>query len=249
MRGLTFFLAIIFLCIPLTGCAGSGGLASPSTVGEIAFDSGYQCEHIIYIRENEEYIPYIVVSQDYQGMALLLRKNVLDENHVFNPPNIEEISSYYPDSSIRIWLENTFQYMLGAPIETVKLEVTSQEAINHALGGTELIESTVFLLSATEVCFPNRISFYKEGEELDMFKQMDESRVAFTKDNLATGWWLRTPNISKSAVVYSVSDEGYVASAGIYTITGAVTMGIRPAFCVKADTEIINKNGTFYLVD
>lgn len=57
----------------------------------------------VYILENDSYVPYIIISDNYSGNTLLLRENILDDSRRFN-----EYSSLYENSEIDVFLNNSF---------------------------------------------------------------------------------------------------------------------------------------------
>lgn len=58
----------------LCGCGKKANL----TLEKIAYNKS-DANSIVYLKENNEYIPYLVLTADYNGNALLLRKNLLPD--------------------------------------------------------------------------------------------------------------------------------------------------------------------------
>ena len=74
-----------------------------STLSDLVYNKQNKSNNEVYLLENDVYVPYLVITDDYKGNALLLRRNVLDE-----PLRINEYYSYYEDSEIDLFLNSTF---------------------------------------------------------------------------------------------------------------------------------------------
>lgn len=71
-------------------------------VSDLAYDEADSINYI-YIMENGKYTPFLVLTDDYNGSTLLLRKEVLDENRRFN-----NYSAYYANSEIDLYLNEEY---------------------------------------------------------------------------------------------------------------------------------------------
>lgn len=78
-KTLIILLSVIMLCIS-TSCEFTKNeeVANPVVIGEMA---GHSQHYTVYIKENEEYIPYVVVTGNYNHNTLLLREEPLDEKN------------------------------------------------------------------------------------------------------------------------------------------------------------------------
>src|SRR4051812_34861272 len=89
-----FFIIFILLSstIIFSGCESmkNSNSTKEQTLKDIAFDVNKKSGYTVYIKENSAYVPYLVLTSDYNGQALLLRKELLNESHTFN----DDISGY-----------------------------------------------------------------------------------------------------------------------------------------------------------
>ena len=69
------FVLASFLCV-LASCSSK---KEARVISDLAYSSRNQDECIVYLQEDGEYIPFIVVTDDYNGNVLLVRKEVLPE--------------------------------------------------------------------------------------------------------------------------------------------------------------------------
>ena len=73
------------------------------TISDIAYDVDRSMGYTVYINENNILIPYLVLTGNYYGNVLLLRKFLLDESHLYNSD-----SGYYHGSLVDSFLNETF---------------------------------------------------------------------------------------------------------------------------------------------
>lgn len=69
----------------------------------MAYSEKCKIEPIIYIEEKAGFVPYIVLTNDYNGKTLLLRKEILPENR-----RVSDYSAYYEESEIDNYLMGEF---------------------------------------------------------------------------------------------------------------------------------------------
>ena len=62
-------------------------------VSDLAYDKNKKGDHLVYIREGHELVPFLVLTSDYNGETLLLRKEVLKMNMQIN-----SYEAYYENS-------------------------------------------------------------------------------------------------------------------------------------------------------
>jgi len=111
-------------------------------------------------------------------------------------------------------------------------------------GGSETVESKVFLTSTTEVGLANEssiaegsvYSYYSSGGNNGRKKNLmnDAAKGDYTSATSPWDWWLRTPHASYSHYVRLVDTGGTLDSH--YAYFG--NYGVAPAFCISSDTEV-----------
>ena len=219
-------LMVLFCCVLLMGC---GKLVPVQGVTEKVDVQDLLWEEV-YIQEAEGYVPYIVLSDDYNGNSLLLRKYIMDEGMRMN-----EYYAYYEGCEMDRFLNKTFYENL--PTQTKDIIVNTDVevvAAGYSYAGHRIkkIERKVFLLSTTELGVDLPHTAGKEGRAIDYFEQPDV-RIAYTKDEEISAWWLRSVDILYDSCFYGISGKGQAGSANAYDF-----YGVRPAFCVSGDTPI-----------
>lgn len=223
---------------------GTGNL----TLKQIAYDHTGE-NSVVYIKENGEYIPYLVLTSDYGGNVLLLRENLLPEpmQYKLSPPGEEygalgvgyDYSSYYEESSIDEFLNTDFlegfSPEVQAAIVDTMIEVTDMDRYEEWNYATHMIRRKVFLLSAVElgVVYSVGTMTAKEGDPLKYFKNKEHSvRTAHMVDGEAWPYWTRTPWLWETYLVTSIGVEA------LGDPTTDRRLGVRPAFCMARDTVI-----------
>lgn len=228
-----FVIPILAVLIILTvlGCKNIKDSRSkiPETLGVLAYDENKKYGYTVYLKEDSEYVPYLVLTSDYNGQALLLRKELLDEDHVFHEDGYG-YASYYKESAIDRFLNEEFVVLLEPKIQEaiVKSEIiiTAKESIGKAGEETEMIERKVFLLSYAELGFTLFGAALKEGEALSYFEN-PEKRIGY-KNGVATGWLLRSPAVHYFNMASGINKEGGYGGAN-----AEKAYGVRPAFCLS----------------
>lgn len=207
-----------------------------NTIAILAWDYDKTSGSTVYIKENETYIPYIVLTNNYDKNTLLLRKYLLDEMQIYN----ENVSfgAYYPESYIDNYLNTTFFDTLSEETKNI-ISLTNIETAKKDILGvvgdsneTKTIQRKIFLLSAIEIGHPSTRTTPKEGKKLKYFSN-SELRKASNKEGEESAWWTRTPNTWHDNVVYGVNTEGSIGIGGIN-----YESGVRPAFTVPNNTKI-----------
>lgn len=224
------------------------------TLEKIAYGESWRSS-IVYIKENEEYIPYLVLTADYDGNALLLRENLLPEEMQYKPsrhpaPKGSALSggwnsgiydSCYEESSIDEFLNTEFLERFSpdmqAAIMDTAIEVTDEESLQEETWAevTHMIERKVFLLSAVELGMVYGVGsiMTKEGEPLEYFKNKVYSvKTACKANGEAWPYWTRTPHLWETYLVTVIGVDGL----GDATPDGHI--GVRPAFCLSRDTAV-----------
>lgn len=213
---------------------------APKVLREIAYGSGRE-DNRIYLKENQTWIPYLVLTDDYEGYCLLLREYLLDSAYIYNLG--QDKPSYYEGSAIDLFLCNTFWETLDARVRdfipACEIEITARDSLGTGGETTTTISRQVFLLSFTEVNAGASRTNLQEGTPLAYFSSQAR-RVAYYSSGAAGSWWLRTPNTAGRTVVCGVSREGVVGIGGIYdpNTNDGFYNGVRPAFCLPSDIPI-----------
>ena len=225
-----------------------------TTLEEMAYDkSGRKC--VVYIKENDEYIPYLVLESDYGGNVLLLRENVLPEPMPYRPSPYGESTtalsggwawhdygSYYETSSIDKYLSTDFLGVFSPAVQeaiaTSTIEVTDMESYHeeHWAEATHMIERKVFLLSAVEmgITFSVDYNITREGTSLKYFENTEYSvKKAYAADGTAWPYWTRTPWIWETCEVVVIGVRLEFDGS-----TADRKLGVRPAFCLGRDTAV-----------
>ena len=251
MRKLLF----IFILICLSGCVIK--IETPrkhqqdlhkdaKTISDLSYcnDCGYI--GTVYIMENEKYVPYLVLTDDYQGSSLLLREQLLEEKVVYNT-GYEEYPSYYAGSIIDQYLYDTFSQCFSSELYDAILdepiEITDKSSFSRGQETIETVPRKVFLLSYAEL---NNTAFQtkaKEGPLLEYFAD-HANRIAYRPDGKADSWWLRTPTTSDRFHATSVDPEGVSGSAGVLGLGEAIANGVRPAFRLPKQISVQPMDGS-----
>lgn len=234
------------------------------TLERIAYDRSPN-NPVVYIKENGEYVPYLVLESDYDGHVLLLREHLLEEEMQYEPASDEsgggglsgegglsggwvwyDYGSYYQKSRIDKYLNMQFPKVFGdavqAAIVETTIEVTDMDSYHEEnwAEATHMIKRKVFLLSAVEMGIDSGIGYVmtKEGKPLRYFKHKDLSEKKATKaDGEAWPYWTRTPHIGETCTVTVIGIDIFGDA------TADRRLGVRPAFCMEKDTAVkVNDN-------
>lgn len=203
------------------------------TLKDIAFDVNKKSGYTVYIEEDSKFVPYLVLTSNYNGHALLLRKEVLNEYYTFN-----DGLGYYGDSFIDRFLNNDFIAILDPEIQNTvvdtEITITAESSLGITGTDTENITRKVFLLSCSELGITGSSVANEEGNKLKYFKDSN-SRIAY-KNKEECSWWLRTSYTWYSNSAWGIGPDGSSGGGGVSNING-----IRPAFCLK-NTQLIEKS-------
>ena len=227
---------IIVLCMSFAialGLCACSGEKEMKKVSDLAYDEADSINYI-YIMENGKYTPFLVLTDDYNGNTLLLRKEILDENR-----RINNYSAYYANSEIDLYLNEEYLKSLTEISQYIiqsKVEITSDDALGASGLDIEMIDRRVFLLSCNEVGISDSVNIAPEGEMLEYFRN-EENRKAYFNEDLSS-WWLRTPNTYYLSCSYVIGDNNKLGFTNSYDQNG-----IRPTVCVEGDMKIKLRSG------
>jgi hypothetical protein len=234
------------LCCTLTGimavsgCGRNAAATTPGTLQDIAYDVNRKYGYTVYLHEQSGYFPYLVLTGNYNGSALLLRKYLLDQNHTFNDHNNVVYAGYYADSSIDRYLNTDYLRSLDTRLQNIildsKITITTKSSLSIEGTQTEEITRRVFLLSHTEVCLPDSGTASKEGKPLLYFKETSH-QIAYKQNEAAFSWWLRTSSTDEDNTAWGIGPAGEIDGVEIDRKNG-----VRPAFCLKNTQEIETDN-------
>jgi len=250
-----FWINALLVCvmISMTTCGTKKGV--PTEIRDIAYDVDSGFGYTVYVEENEKYIPYLVLTANYNGNTLLLRKDLLVESHKYGygdyfgestPDNYYQDSGYYATSNIDNFLNSDYFDVLSANIRAqilnTDIAITSETRVeNNGLFefGTETISRKVFLLSHTELGLPASEVANDEGEVLKYFKE--NSIIAYSNGEPCS-YWLRSRETFEDNLVWGIGPEGTYGGGDTKSANG-----VRPAFCVLNSTRIFENEGTYIL--
>lgn len=229
---------IVATALSLMGC----GTKEAATLKALAKSKSQEVQ-MVYIAEQGEYVPYLVLSGDYDGKVLLLREQVLPELMPFKEHSDlwrhDEYGSYYEQSSLDAYLKQEFLDRFAEPVRgyiaDTTIEVTDLTAYDEWNYATHTIERKVFLLSSVEMGVKGLDGYTTttEGEALDYFTNKEMAvKKAYDSEGNALPYWTRTPELWESCTVVVIGTEV------VGNTTADLSCGVRPAFCMQPDTEV-----------
>lgn len=218
-----------------------------NTIGSIAYDYNSNLDYTIYIKENDKYMPYLVLTYDYNNTnnALCLRKNVVGgENGYIEDYNgtIAKAKVYdgwvkmqnhfkYQETNVDKYLNGDFKKKFDSNLldNIYDTELSFSECENGNYNNYE-INRKFFILSLTELNYD--LSFDNKTKNKMKLKYFDNNNLTTVNDiGVKSPYWTRTFDPSKS--FYIVGYNGGV------TITGTdAKFGVRPAFTISNKTKI-----------
>jgi hypothetical protein len=235
--------AFILPVICLVGL-GSCKVATQSTVDSLAYDLGANPDYAIYIDENGVYEPYLVITADYGGNVLLLRDKLIEDTMPFNENERHmwasyEYGGYYDGSSIDNYLNSNFLDMLGQSakdaIASSNIVITDKTSLGVTGDTTATISRQVFLLSLTELNGAKSAASVAEGKTLKFFADDYTRRSATLPNGDECAYWTRTPETWETYTVFTIGKDGVGSGSA------DINSGVRPAFCLKETTEIVQR--------
>lgn len=205
---------------------------------DIAYKENSNIDDItVYVKENGVYVPYLAVTNDYDGHVLLLRKFLLNEAMCFSKQKAYNNNSCYSKSYIDNYLNNSFLSAFSSEMQEKILSTQIDVAVvgNGDSGGditdVETISRKIFLLSARELGIKNR-STSMEGTPLMFFKNQ-KSLIACTEDGVARPYWSRTPCLDFNIQALAIGANGRYADNFV-----SRRYHVRPAFCLDGNLSV-----------
>jgi len=228
--------AIITCLLFIGGCK-----ESYKTIDDIAYHKYSKVDCVVYIEENNQFEPYLVITSDYDGNVLLLRKYLLPDTMPYKENETGlwtwyDFGAYYEDSSIDHYLTTEFFNTLS---QAVKDAIVNSDIVitdKRSMGGPDRIATNIsrniFLLSLEELGIENKYTAVQEGNTLKYFKGDYDRKVTDLPDGSKCAYWTRTPELWETCFVFTIGNNALGAAAA------DVDSGVRPAFCVKKNTPI-----------
>ena len=258
----TGLISILLICLLLIGGCNSLflqlGIKEPRVISDLAYDVTKNEDCLIYIEEDSAFVPYLVLSSNYGGNTLLLRKYLLDDPMPFNETNTHgwtynAYGGYYEDSYIDHYLNTEFVEILSQPAKDALMDSTIIITDKSSLGVTGDVATTIsrkiFVLSLKELNGAENIAGIDEGKTLKFFSDDFNRRVADYSNGKKSAYWTRTSSTWETYTVFTIGSRG----------TGSVTadrqIGVRPAFCLDSSTpisqrtDIISDQAVYVLAD
>ena len=226
MKKIMILISVIFLMC--TGIWFRFHTKECRVVSDLAYDKNKKGDHLVYIREGHELVPFLVLTSDYNGETLLLRKEVLKMNMQIN-----SYEAYYENSFMDDYLNHEYIRQLpdGMPVLESEIKITDEKSLGVSGTGTKSIKRKIFLLAYSEVMEDQNINAASEGTFLRFFEK-EEQRIVL-KENQKSSWWLRTPNTYYTSCVYVIGANNKIGFSNAYDKNG-----VRPAFCVPGDCKM-----------
>ncbi len=207
-------------------------------IQKIAYDANKRYGYTVYIQENSKYVPYLVLTKDYNNKVLLLRKYVLEEPRIYNENFI--YGGYYENSSIDRFLNDefisSFSSQLQDKIVTSEIQITDKSSLGVAGTNTLTIGRKLFLLSYEELGLSEYAVVASEGKKINYFNNAN-SRIAYSEKGEAHGWWLRTSYNMYDTTAVFIGHDSTVSEAGVDYV-----IGVRPAFCIERTAKIVERD-------
>ena len=203
----------------------------------------------VYVKENNNYEPYLVITDNYNGNMLLLRKYLCNEQIYFSGEKSHGSNGgYYPCSHIDNYLNteflSLFSHEMQEKIISSQIDVSALDSISGggAIRNTEKISRKIFLLSATELNIKSGMAL-REGTPLKYFKD-NKNVIAYTDDNTPQVQWLRSAYLWDDIQAWTIGCEGEYGGSSV-----SLEFYFRPAFCIDKNTNITENNQKYYIED
>lgn len=230
MKRFALFIFLIgVICVIFSSCKGAKW--NKSEIGYLAYDVNKASGYTVYIKEQSQYQPYLVLTNDYNGNTLLLRERLLPQQ-----VKINDYYSYYENSKMDKFLNDIFLNSLSEGmknnIAASNIDITKEECLGIEGTGSKTIHRKVFLLSATEAGITKLSYINREGNTLGYFYD-SERQIANDENNRPSSWFLRTPDTNYESATFSFGPHAVFGSEN-----SSNENGVRPAFCVSSSSAV-----------
>lgn len=228
-----------------------------NTLSDIAYDVSSSYGYTVYIKENNIYVPYLVLTNNYENtnMALVLRKNLIGTGEIdATRKNCWGADSYigtkpfsenarYDKTEMDYYLNNYFIKIFDTEISSIICNTNIEIAYN--LEDNFSISRKIFLLSTSELGYFKDFNLLKlkwsygygganDGKPLKYFDDSNDHRATLEDEKTIIPWWTRTNGWTYYCAVGFNGGPILESSTDEY-------YGVRPAFCIPNNT-IIEKN-------
>lgn len=208
---------------------------TPHILKDLAYDSDKRLGFTVYLPENGQLEPYLVLTKNYakQGNVLLIRKYVLevDIQHHATHQNAYYAESI-PDRFMNELFIQEYPKALQNKIVNTSINITDKSSwFTHK--GSEQIHRKLFTLLEKELGENHPV--VSDEKKLAYFSDKRFSRlVARMKDGLPVVWWLRGVDMYRRFnYAACVMDNGYTDYAEVMC-----ELGLRPSLCLPPSTKI-----------
>ena len=212
----------------------------PQMICDLCYGKSEGEDYLIYITENDEYVPYIVIDTHNYGddAVLLLRQEPFMKEIMYRDENLFGVGgAYYNGSIVDNYLENEFydrfsdsmkSIIRNTPVKIHSIDYVSKRFQDGP--ALEIIYRHVFVLSGPE-CSAYIDSPYKEYDEGAVIPEVHDNAVSkYT--------WLRSEEIGGDDTHASLCYNGGVIGSHIQSWEEHYT---RPVITVKKDEKITLK--------
>ena len=250
-------LIVILVCTLSLNFARIKSVFVTNTVSDIAYDVNSSYGYTIYIKENNIYVPYLILTNKYENtnMALILRKDLIGTGEIDTTrKNCWGADSYietkpfseydrYDKTKMDYYLNNNFIKLFDKKISSIICKTNIKIANN--LEDSFYISRKFFLLSTSELGYFKYFNLLKlkwsygygganDGKPLKYFGDSNDNRATLEDEKTIIPWWTRTNGLTYYCAV------GF--NGGLITESSTDEYyGVRPAFCIPNNT-IIEKN-------
>lgn len=218
------------------------------TIGYMAYDYNSKSGNTIYIKENDIYTPYLVLTYNYNGTnnALCLRKNVIggeggyieDYNGTIAKSKVYDgwmgmqSGVKYEETDVDKYLTGNFLKGIDARLSDKICDTElsfSQYGYESGVYDNYEINRKFFLLSLTELGCDNYDNQTKNRMQLTYFNE--ENRTTVNDAGAESPYWTRTSDYG--------SDYFMIGYTGWWESMDSDTKwGVRPAFTIANTTKI-----------
>lgn len=200
IRLLVFILAVT---TAISGCSEtSNNYTEEVEIGDLVGES-------VNIIEGTESVPYIVLTNNYGGNTLVLRKNLLDEDM-----RMTNYYAKYEGSEIDSFLNEDFLNSIDENIRNIisdsDVEITADDYYRNSVTA-KTIKRKIFLLSYKELDINYNYHVGNEGEALINLRSA-KNRIAAKVNKDPSSWWLRSVDTLYENCFYAVGSQGEVGS-------------------------------------